>query len=154
MKQKITIITKNNQETKKIGFDIGQSLFGNEIISLEGDLGAGKTTLLQGLASGLGIKDIVNSPTFNILKRYNLKNKLPGQSIKLKYFYHIDAYRLNNSQDLKNLGWEEMINNKNSVIAIEWAEKIKDILPPNIIQIKLKHIDEQARQIIVKFINV
>ncbi len=154
MKQKITIITKNNQETKKIGYDIGQSLFGNEIIALEGDLGAGKTTLLQGLASGLGIKDLVNSPTFNILKRYNLKTRLTDQSIKLKYFYHIDAYRLKNSQELKDLGWEEMINDENSVIAIEWAEKIKDILPPNTIQIKLKHVNEQTRQIIVKFINV
>lgn len=147
----IKITTTNPEETKKIGFDIGQSLFESEVITLEGDLGAGKTTLLQGLAQGLGIKAIVNSPTFNILKRYNLKPSATNNLDKLKYFYHIDTYRLNSSQDLKNLGWEEIIKNKNSIIAIEWAEKIKDILPKNIIKIQLKHINETKRQIIIKF---
>lgn len=147
----IKITTTSAEETKKIGFGIGRALFKSEVIALEGDIGSGKTTLLKGLAKGLGIKDVVNSPTFNILKRYDIKPSTEQGTGKLKYFYHIDAYRLNSEKELQSLGWEEIRKDENSIIAIEWAEKIKNILPSNNIKIKFKNIDERTRQIKVIF---
>jgi tRNA threonylcarbamoyladenosine biosynthesis protein TsaE len=146
MNKKIQIVTKSAKETQKLGFNLARHLSSSQVIALKGDLGSGKTTLLQGLALGLGIKETVNSPTFNVLKRYNLKTKIKGDKNSLQYFYHIDTYRLNNSSDLINLGWEEILNTKNSIIAIEWAEKVRDILPQDLIFVHLQYVDEVTRK--------
>ncbi len=135
-----TIITKNEDETFKLGAAWGRKCRGGEVLMLSGDLGAGKTKLLQGLALGLGIKNHINSPTFNILKIYKSKGRV-------KYFCHIDAYRLNSEQDLISLGVEEFFNSPETVTAIEWAEKIKKIWPKNSKIIKIKHQSLNKRKI-------
>lgn len=142
------IITKNLLETKKLAHQLAQDLKSPIVIALEGDLGSGKTTFLQGLAEGLGIKEKVNSPTFNIIRRYELNPKLYAQ-FGLKYFYHFDVYRLNGPQDLEALGWEEILNDQNSIVAVEWSEKIKEIIPQKHILIQLKHRSESNREIII-----
>lgn len=138
------IITKKEKETRECGLKLAKKLKGGEILALTGDLGAGKTKFLQGLAKGLGVKSRVNSPTFNILKVY----KTSGNQ-KIKTFCHVDAYRLNSGKDLTSLGVEEYFQDKRAVTAIEWAEKVKKILPPKTIKITIKHQREEERIIII-----
>lgn len=133
------LISHSAEETFLIGQKIGESCSGGEVFLLSGDLGAGKTCLTQGLASGLGIKRRVNSPTFNIMKIYNIKNK------DIKMLCHIDAYRLKSGFDLTNIGFDDYLH-KDVVIVIEWAELVKDIWPKERIRIEIKNIKE-GRQI-------
>lgn len=150
------IVTKSSQETQSWGKKIAEKLWGGEILALEGNLGSGKTTFVQGLAKGLGIKGRVVSPTFIIMRQYyvklkakNSKLKTTTKSLKLKNFYHIDLYRLeeNLESEIKNLGLEEIWGRKENIIAIEWAEKIKDLLPENALWINFEYLDENQRKI-------
>jgi tRNA threonylcarbamoyladenosine biosynthesis protein TsaE len=128
-------VTKNSKETVELGKKIAQKLKGGEIIALEGDLGAGKTTLIKGLARGLGIKKTITSPTFLIMRMYRIKN----QESRIKNLVHVDAYRLKNSDELTNIGIEEYLGDKNTVVVIEWADKVRKILRgKKVIWIKMK----------------
>jgi tRNA threonylcarbamoyladenosine biosynthesis protein TsaE len=95
------------------------------IICLSGDLGAGKTTFTQGLLKGLKVKGPYTSPTFVIMKHY--KNNI----------YHFDAYRVA-ANDILNLGWEEIIGDKKNIVIVEWADRIKKIIPKNSLWIKFE----------------
>lgn len=106
------------------------------VIALFGELGSGKTTFTQGFARGLGIKGKIISPTFIIMRRH-------------KNFYHFDAYRLKNEKDILALGWKEIINNPGNIVLIEWAEKIKKILPRKCVKIYFEHVDKNKRKIII-----
>lgn len=143
------VITKNSQETFDLGVKFGQSLKGGEILALQGNLGAGKTCFLQGLAKGLGIKDKVNSPTFNILKVYKITSNIKKR-ISPQVFCHIDTYRLRDERDLISLGIEEFFHDLKTITAIEWAEKVKKILPKKTIDLYFKQIDEDTREITIK----
>jgi len=143
------IITKNELATFKLGEKLGRQCVGGEVFMLSGDLGAGKTKLLQGLAAGLGVKSKVNSPTFNILKVYRIAGQKKSKS-HAKVFCHIDAYRLNSGADLVSLGVQEYFNSSETVTAIEWAEKVKDIKPKGARIIKIKSRAEDIREIIIK----
>ena len=125
--------TTSKTQTQKLGETLAKELRGGEILCLSGELGAGKTTFTQGLLSGLKIKGPYTSPTFVIMKKYN-------------NVYHIDAYRIKN-EDLLSLGWKELIADKNNIIIIEWAERIKKILPKDAIWIKLKWLNKNKREL-------
>jgi len=139
------IITLNDQATWQAGFEFGKNLETGVALALYGNLGAGKTKFIQGLAKGLKIKEIVNSPTFNILKLYPVRGNK-----NIKRFCHIDAYRLNSEKDLLSLGIEEFLADPETVTAIEWAEKIKNIWPENTLEIKLSVLSESERELIIK----
>jgi len=96
------------------------------IIGLTGDLGSGKTTFIQGFLKGLGVKQRITSPTFVIFKRYEIKNE------KYKNVYHIDCYRLNKPEEILKLDFKEIISNSKNIVLIEWAEKLKKVLPQKI----------------------
>lgn len=100
---------------------IAKNLKPGDILGLIGELGAGKTTFVKGLAKALGIKSRVVSPTFVIFKPYHVNNK------KFKHLVHVDAYRVE-GEELQDVGIEDYFND-GSVLAIEWADKIKKILP-------------------------
>jgi tRNA threonylcarbamoyladenosine biosynthesis protein TsaE len=91
------------------------------IVTLSGDLGAGKTTFVQGIATALGVEERVTSPTFVIVKIYDLHDQA------FRKLIHMDAYRLKGPQHLKVLGWEEMANDPQNLIFIEWPEKIGNL---------------------------
>ncbi len=93
------------------------------LILLSGDLGAGKTTLTKQIAKILGIKSDITSPTFTIVKEYKTTDKI------FKNFYHFDVYRIKELDELDNIGFNEYLYKNNSLSVIEWADKIKDILP-------------------------
>jgi len=113
-------------------------LLPNDVIALTGDLGAGKTTLIQGIAAGAGVKDYVTSPTFIIINEY--QGKLP--------FYHVDLYRLDNIEQIEELGIEEYFN-KGGICVIEWAEKLDGLLPPNAEWITIENKGENEQELCV-----
>ena len=143
------IITKSELATLRLGEKLGRQCIGGEVFMLSGDLGAGKTKLLQGLAAGLGVKSKVNSPTFNILKVYKIASQKKLKS-HTKVFCHIDAYRLNSGADLISLGVQEYFDSPETVTAIEWAEKVKEIRPKGARVIKIKARSEREREIVIK----
>lgn len=131
----IKINTSNVDETMKIGEKIANVFPNGLTLLLTGDLGAGKTTLVRGIARGLDIKDIVQSPTFNIMKIY-LKGKRP--------LIHIDAYRL---ADLNtDIGLDEYIGYETGLTVIEWPIYIKKLIPENSVEIKITNKGEFARE--------
>lgn len=111
------------------------------VIALSGELGAGKTTLTQALGKILGVEENMISPTFVIMKRY----KLSASNWNL--MTHIDAYRLKDERELEILGWQEMIENPDNLILIEWPERVPSIIPKHAHNISLGHVDEKTRSI-------
>ena len=137
-------ITENSNQTKSLGKLLSQEVFGGEVICLSGDLGSGKTTFTQGFLEGIGAEGPHTSPTFNILKEYNLKNSKKY----IQKIIHIDSYRIE-EKDLLDLGWKDFATNKNCVTIVEWAEKIRSIIPKESLWIHFKWIDENKREISV-----
>lgn len=138
-------ITQNSKETQNLGRDFGKSLRVGDIACLYGELGSGKTTFVQGLAKGLGIKQRIISPTFIIVRSYKIR--INDKGLMINDFYHIDLYRTNNDKDLEGLGIEEIINDKNNIIVIEWAEKMENLLPKKRIDIKFYYEKESTRKV-------
>lgn len=136
------ILTKSARETKRFGEKFADSLKGGEIVALVGDLGNGKTTFVQGLARGIGIKDRIISPTFILRRDYQAKKKL----------CHIDLYRIEEGveREFRNLGVEEFFGNQDTIVVIEWAEKIKSLLPKSTVWISFENKGGDERKIIVK----
>ena len=135
------IITNNSEETKKFAQQLAKKFIKiGGVIALSGDLGTGKTTFTQGFAKGLGIKDKIISPTFVLTRQH----RLPNFS---RMLYHLDLYRLEEIASIKNIGIEEMIADPLNIILIEWAEKARDLLPPETIWIYFKSLDENTREI-------
>ena len=151
--------TKSSKATQNLGKKLAQSFLastrkskGAIVIGLEGDLGGGKTTFVQGFAKGLGIKEKILSPTFVILKKFSIPDSssiIYSREHKFKTFYHIDCYRLGNPKDILVLRFNEIISNPENIIVIEWADKIKKILPKEAIILKFKFIDEKTRKIVL-----
>jgi len=140
------IITKSEAQTLAFGKKIARSLKGGETIALVGDLGVGKTVLARGLARGLGVKNIINSPTFVLMKVYKIKNR----KLKIRNFIHVDAYRLSSGRELIDIGLKDWLGRKDSVVLIEWADRVKDVLPKKKIKIYLRVISPQERAITIQ----
>ncbi len=136
-------ITKSAQETKDLGKKTAADLKGGETLALTGDLGSGKTTFIQGLAKGLGIEGRIISPTFILMRKY-IASKID--------FYHIDFYRLEDDleNEIRNLGIDDIWGKEDNIVAIEWAEKIKNSLPQGVIWLKFENIGEDKRKISIK----
>lgn len=144
-------LTKSAGQTKKLGETLAKTFSRSRsenkaiVIGLKGDLGGGKTTFLQGFAKGLGIKERVLSPTFIVMRRMKLDNCSIDQ---LDNFFHIDAYRIRDDRDLLGLGFREIVANSKNVVAIEWADKIKQLLPKNTILIEFEVVNKNSRKIV------
>lgn len=139
---KLKIVSKSREQTQKFALSLLKSIKNNKVLAFNGDLGSGKTTFIQGLAKGLGIKDKILSPTFVIFKKYKVSNHK-----KIKWFYHFDLYRISSHEEVIDLGFEEIISDKISIVAIEWAEKIEKILPKDALKVKIKYLDKNSRKI-------
>ena len=136
-------ITKIAEETQEVGRKLSAAIKGGEVFALCGDLGAGKTTFVQGFAQGLGIASRVNSPTFIIMRTYEAGDKV---------LYHVDLYRLeeNLESEIVQLGLKEAMGDKNNIVLIEWAEKIKNLLPEKTKWIKFENLDGDKRKITIE----
>lgn len=122
---------KSVEETQDLARKLARNINPGTTISLIGDLGAGKTTFTKGFARQMGIKDHVTSPTFKLISEYQ------GEKYKLN---HIDAYRMNGSEDFLNIGGEEYLLSKNSITIIEWGDLLNDILPSKTIRVNFRRI--------------
>ena len=129
-------ISKSEKETYKIAFDfVSNSLLegglqGANMVGLYGELGAGKTTFMKGVAKYFGIIETIQSPTFVIEKIYEIENNRQKTiDKKFKHLIHIDAYRIEKSNEMINLGWNEIIADPENLIFVEWPERIIDIMP-------------------------
>jgi tRNA threonylcarbamoyladenosine biosynthesis protein TsaE len=129
-----TTITKSEQATINLGKKLARRFRGGEIIALIGQLGSGKTVLIKGIAQGLGIKKTITSPTFVLMKIYKISNF----KFQIENFCHVDAYRLKSGQELLDIGVEEWLGKSDAVTVIEWADRVRDILPKKKIIIRLK----------------
>lgn len=118
----------SEEETYRIGNTIGNNAKPGQIFCLNGDLGVGKTVFTKGFAKGLGVDDVISSPTFTIVQEYT-NGEMP--------FYHFDVYRIADPEEMYEIGFEEYIYG-GGVCLIEWAELITDILPENITQITIE----------------
>ncbi len=145
------ITTKSAKETSEFGEKVASDLKvkGAVVFALTGDLGSGKTTFVKGLAKGLGITQRILSPTFILMRKYNIK--LSTFNSQLSTFYHVDLYRLESDieKEMKNMGVDDLWSNKENIIAIEWAEKAKDFIPKNATWIKFENLGGGMRKIVV-----
>lgn len=110
--------TGSERETEAVGEALGKTIAPGTVIAFTGDLGAGKTAFTRGLARGLGLTERVTSPTFTIVNEYE-GGRLP--------LFHFDMYRLESSEELFDIGWEDYIS-RGGVCAVEWSEKVADAL--------------------------
>lgn len=145
MEKSYRLVSSSETQTKNLGKDFGRACRGGEVFLLCGNLGAGKTRFTQGLALGLGVKGVVNSPTFNIMKIYPLKGLVLG-------LCHIDAYRLSSEADLEAIGAGDYIKDKKIVTVIEWADKVKKLWPVGAKVLEFKESDDY-REIIVSLVS-
>jgi tRNA threonylcarbamoyladenosine biosynthesis protein TsaE len=127
-----TSTTHTFQETQALGETLAKEILQQKsqqhavVLALQGDLGAGKTTFLQGFAKGLCVAEKITSPTFVLMKRFPLS---AGQ---FKNFYHIDCYRIEEAKHLDDLGLQEILQNPENIVAIEWPERLGEFLKPAI----------------------
>ena len=129
-------VTKSKEETMSLGRELATKLPDGVTITLTGDLGAGKTTFVRGLAEGLNIKEVVQSPTFNIMKIY-LKGDRP--------LIHIDAYRLADIDT--DIGLDEYIGYETGITVIEWPMFISKLIPSDSIELEITNLGGDNRQI-------
>lgn len=132
---------KDTQEIAKEFLLSISPLVGATVVALEGDLGAGKTAFTQAVGRELGVAENMHSPTFVIMKVYEIDFK------GYKNLIHIDAYRIEKDSELLHLGWEEMIKEPENLIFIEWPSNVSKLIPSGAKKIDLKFIDESTREI-------
>lgn len=143
----VTHQTTSLKETHKLAGTFLEKLkvqYEATVIGLSGDLGSGKTTFVQAIAKEFGIIEHVTSPTFVIMKKYGIKHS------HFNTLVHIDAYRLESGAELAALAFNEIVGNSKNIIFIEWPERVKEVLPKNMIKIKFVFVDETARDITYK----
>lgn len=143
--------TNSLEETAQVAAECLASLEPRQqatVLALRGDLGAGKTAFTQALAKHLGVGEIVTSPTFVIMKIYDLENQ------KFDRLIHIDAYRFDNPDELDGLNFQDFLKDPKNLIVLEWPEKVEDVpagrqgkLPAETIFIDFKFISDAVREI-------
>ena len=135
------ITTHSADETQALGQRLAKRLLPGDVIAYFGDLGAGKTALTRGIAQGLGVTDLVTSPTYTIVNEY-LTGRIP--------LFHFDMYRLGSSDELFDIGWEDYIA-RGGVCAVEWSENVEDALRDAIhITIEKDPLEPDTRRITIE----
>jgi len=138
----LDIISHSQAQTRRIGARVGARAQAGDVYCLEGDLGSGKTSFVQGIAEGLGVMGPVTSPTFVLV---NVYRGAPGRPP----LYHLDLYRIAGPQEALGFGVEDYIYG-DGVVAIEWAERIREILPPEHLWISFRHLDATKRGLVME----
>lgn len=128
-------------DTKRLGMKIASQLDGGDVICLYGDLGAGKTTFVNGMVNFFLPGKRVLSPTFIIVRHYLINHN------NLRHFLHVDLYRLKNLPEIESLGLEDYFHKSDTIMAIEWPERMKDLLTDKIIEVRFSGIEENVREI-------
>jgi tRNA threonylcarbamoyladenosine biosynthesis protein TsaE len=144
--------TKTFEQTQKLAQKLAAQPDMLQVIALHGNLGSGKTTFVQGFARQLGIHKRLVSPTFIIMRTYEIPQSETKKTHK-KYLYHIDLYRIEGERDIEGLGIIEIMKDPKNIVAIEWPEKIAGLLSPEATNIYFEYIDETTRKITIPNLN-
>jgi tRNA threonylcarbamoyladenosine biosynthesis protein TsaE len=139
MSSVLTFETHSDEETRDVGRQLAARLPGSGLVLLIGDLGAGKTTLTKGIAEGRGAAnpDDVSSPTFTLIHEY-------GDPVSV---YHVDLYRLDTAEEVRRLGLDDLLDQPDALLIVEWAERFPELWPEQRTEIRLIHLGEDCRQI-------
>jgi tRNA threonylcarbamoyladenosine biosynthesis protein TsaE len=146
----LDVISHSSAQTQRLGMRLGELMRGGELLLLEGQLGTGKTTFTQGLARGMGINDVISSPTFTLLKEYAGQPVAAASSKPLQRqqrgptLYHFDLYRLDDPEEILDLGFEEYFFSDGTCV-VEWAERADLFWPTEHLRIRLKMLSETKR---------
>lgn len=144
-----TLISRSQNHTKQIAGRILKTAFSKKtspiILALTGELGAGKTTFIQGLAKALGIREKVQSPTFVLMKWY----RLPRPHPHFRHLIHIDAYRIESLAEARHLGLKNIFKDRDAVVVVEWAERIRKLVPRSAYWIRFMHGIKPRERVIV-----
>ena len=135
-------ISQTPEETFHLGQKFASTLKGGEVIAFRGEMGAGKTTFCRGIAAGLATTDPASSPTYSIVNYY--RGPIP--------FAHFDAWRITSEEDLEAAGFYDYLEN-NAVVAVEWSEKVEDLLPPNTMYITVTQGPQGEREFLIEGAN-
>jgi|TARA_B100001971_G_C17926053_1_gene400257 tRNA threonylcarbamoyladenosine biosynthesis protein TsaE len=144
---KKSIQSSSLKTTQRIAKELAKTILkspkrkGAFVLALKGELGAGKTSFTQGLAKGLSVKGNVLSPTFLIIKKYQIPRST------FQNFYHIDCYRIKNAKELLQLEWKDITKDSQNIVAVEWADKVKSIIPKHALWLSFSHKGGNARTI-------
>jgi len=144
-------ITKNALETEKAGEELARLLKPQDVVFLIGNLGSGKTTFVKGLARGLGIVSRIISPTFVVVRQHTLPSTnyqiLDG---KVSTLYHLDLYRLQNTQEALSVDMKDYLDDKNAIVAIEWPELSQNIVNKKVWKVKID-VKNEMREISMSY---
>jgi tRNA threonylcarbamoyladenosine biosynthesis protein TsaE len=154
----LDIISHSSAQTQRFGQRLGDLLRGGELLLLDGQLGTGKTTFTQGLAKGMGLTDMISSPTFTLLKEYRPNQAASGSFTQPEQvslvpvspvlaLYHFDLYRLDEPEEIIDLGFEDYFYG-NGVCVVEWAGKADEFWPTERLTIRLKMMTETKRSLL------
>ena len=132
-------ITESERETEDLGAKIAQELPDGSVVAFYGELGSGKTAFVRGMARGMGIDALVNSPTFTIVNEY----------VGPRSLFHFDMYRLGSADELYDIGWEDYLG-RNGVCAVEWSENVEDAFEGGEVVVTFRKLDETTREITVE----
>lgn len=137
---KLLTTTRGPEETQAIAALLAPAMVTGDVIALEGDLGAGKTTFVRGLAEAIGIEpNRVSSPTFILVQEY--------ESDDVRTLVHVDAYRISDESELDAIGWDEMLEQRDAVVVIEWPERVSARLPREMMVVRLVHAGQDERDV-------
>ncbi len=139
MIEKQVFFSKSEIDTFNLGLNLSKHIEPGVVIGLDGSLGAGKSVFIRGVLSGLGVKEAIPSPTFTLVNEYSALYKI----------YHFDLYRLNDPYELYEIGFEDYIYS-DGISLIEWYNKAGDILPEDIVKIKIRLISDNEREILIE----
>lgn len=145
------IITQSEEETRRRAKEVAQEVLrahkrkdGALIVGLRGELGSGKTMFTQGFAEFLGVKEVVSSPTFLIIKKYKI------QTAEFSTLFHIDCYRLQDESDILALEWKQIVENPEHIVLVEWPEIIEAVLPKHTRMTFFEVVGQNERRITVQ----
>jgi tRNA threonylcarbamoyladenosine biosynthesis protein TsaE len=135
-----TVISHSEDETRQYGKKYALNLKSGDVVALYGELGSGKTQFIKGICIGLGVKQVVNSPTFIIVNEYT--------SEKIQIIYHFDFYRMKSHDEIMDIGFKDYLDKK-GLLLIEWPELVENDLPESVRKIFMSflNLDEYSREI-------
>ena len=138
----MTYITHSESETEALGAQFAQHLAPGAVLAMYGELGCGKTAFVRGIARGMGLNCLVNSPTFTIVNEY----ETPGAAMSL---FHFDMYRLGSADELYDIGWEDYLA-RGGVCAVEWSENVEGAFEGDEYVVRFRKLSDTDREITVE----
>ncbi|MBI4992396.1 MAG: tRNA (adenosine(37)-N6)-threonylcarbamoyltransferase complex ATPase subunit type 1 TsaE [Candidatus Harrisonbacteria bacterium] len=149
------MLSKSKLQTQKLAVRFAKKILRSsqdlkltKVIALRGDLGTGKTTFTQGFMGALGVRHRVTSPTFLIVRKYEISTPIKRGFIHFHHAYHFDLYRIQKPKELLDLGFKKIISDPHNILLIEWPERVKKILPKDTIWIEFEHGKSEKERII------